>query len=213
MNSHIIEIATQELKNPSLGVTKQVVSSHNINAQPIRIHTEQEQGTCVLYFTISNEDYYFVLVLTQTKHTYTPSSAYIESNVRVYISIDSTQKTPSEITELLKMAPTYSRIMGKPLSQSTHVVSKSHRWCFEPQKDMPESFDKKLTVLLQSIQGCRKELKCLSQVASITFVACYKGYKEWMGGICLESDQMKLISEIGADFWVDLYASGPGLPK
>ena len=214
MRKDVIKVATEELTNPSLGVTGQIVSSHEIHPEPIRIDTDLEDGTHCLYYSLAGESYYFVLVLREKDGGLRPSSSHIEPNAKVYLYIRSEQKAPSEITELLGIHPTCSGIMGElPPHRSSGAVNECHYWCLEPQKDVPDYLEQKLEVLLASIEVCKTELKLLSKFCSLTFTVCYEGYKDWMGEVVLSPNQVKRIAELDASVWIDLYASGPDIPE
>ena len=213
MRETAIKIATEELKHPTLGVSEQIVSSHILNPEPIRIDAEREQGAYFLYFSIVDEDYFFVVALREEDGVLKPSASWIEANAQVYLSVHTEQKTPNEITELLGIQPTSSGKMGEhPAHRPSGAVNKCHYWCFEPQKDIPESLEKKVDVLLESMEVCHNELKSLSESCSVTLTVCYEGYKDWMGGVVLSPYQLAQIAEMKAGIWVDLYASGPDLP-
>lgn len=88
-----------------------------------------------------------------------------------------------------------------------------HRWYLEPQKDLPRSFEDKLTSLLDCLEPAKSGIAQLQGDCEACICICYEGYRDWMGGWHLDLESIRRIAALNAEVDLDLYAYGEnGLP-
>jgi len=215
MREQAIQMAINEVQSPQFAITEQILGVHNIVLDSgipaiARVDDTSCPGQYLIYFPIQEEDYYFVIAVEHSEGELN-LMPYIEANVRVYLSIWSEESTPAEITSKLNLFPTEVRRMGDINQQRSRRYEK-HAWFYEPQKDIPDSLERKVTLLLDRIEPYREEIVRLSEQATVLIYICYKGYVDWMGGWHLDSTTLKRMADIGCNVNLDLYALGPELP-
>jgi hypothetical protein len=201
--AHIVKLINEEIKNPSLGVSEQIIASHQIiykNTLPViaRIDDIRELNAFYVYLPLQDEPYYWVVVIRKENNQLIISASYIESNIRMYLFIQSKDLTSAEITNKIKLNPTktnYSRL-------------KYNNWWFEPQSDYPEELERKLDYLLNCLMPYKNEISLLSSQAYVSINIAYKGYKNWMGGWHLTTEQIQKISALKCEIDLDIYAYG-----
>ena len=98
-----------------------------------------------------------VLVIRKENNQLAISASYIESNIRVYLSVKSKDITSAEITARLGFKPT----------KTIYSKRQYHNWQFEPQPDYPEELERKLDYLLDCLMPNQDNIALLSSQASI----------------------------------------------
>jgi Domain of unknown function (DUF4279) len=209
-----LSVAISEVLNPTLGVTEQVLAVHKLivrdgNPLILLVDEDTEPGAYYIYFEIEDEPYYFVVVIREDQNRLIASAAYIESAVRVYLTISSTKIHPDIITEKIKVNPTRKHLLGEARhSKTPHIKFKENCWYFEPQKDVPGNLENKLKFLLDQLELAQLMIADLQDECDICICICYKGYRGWMGGWHIDKATIRRITALGAEVDLDLYAYG-----
>lgn len=219
MQLKAVEAAIKEVLTPTLGITEQILSVHQIvmrSATPViaRIQDKSESGAYHIYFALEGEPYYFVVAVSFSDNQYFVSGSYIESAVRVYLRVSSDILEPEEITSRVGLIPTQCYTKGeKRYQRNPHLKFKEHRWYFELDKDIPNSIEEKLDSLLEKLEPVKTQVASLSDECEILICICYEGYKSWMGGWHFNRSTILKIASLKAEVNLDLYAFGPDLPE
>lgn len=217
IKNKVIEIAINEIQSRTLQITKQILAVHEpllTSSKPEvkRVDNVSCDDQYLIYFSLREYDYYFVIVVIEQDENLLLSTAYIEAHVRVYLKIWSQDVPPEEISGRLKLIPTETR--DKDSSKSTRFQNyREHFWMYEPQKDIPDNLERKISILLGYLDPIRAELATLSKYAQFEIGIYYCNYSEWMGGWHLDALVLKKIAKLGCSVDFDLDAYGPELPE
>jgi Domain of unknown function (DUF4279) len=216
MREQAIQMAINEVQSPQFEITNQVLGVHSVVLEsgiPViaRVDDTSYPDQCLIYFPLQEEDYYFVIVIEHSEGKLSVSLPYIEANVRVYLSIWSEESKPEEITSKLNLFPTEVRHKGDMNPRRSQRYEKN-AWFYEPQKNIPDSLERKVIFLLDRTEPSREEIVRLKEQGTVHIHICYKGYQDWMGGWHLDSTTIKRLANIGCNVNLDLYAFGPELP-
>jgi hypothetical protein len=209
------QIAIAETLNPTLGVSKQVLSVHKLVVKDntpkiLQIDGSRELGAFFVYFALEGEPYHFVIVIRSANDRMVAAAAYIEAGVRVYLTIVSMSLDPLSITNKVRLSPTRSYRMGDRIRSQhrTSPIAKEHRWYFEPQQDTPGELEQKLEFLLDRLKPSQAEIASLQNECEIEVSICYEGYRGSMGGWHIDKATIQQIAALGAEIDLDLYAYG-----
>jgi Domain of unknown function (DUF4279) len=209
------QCAIAEVLQPKLNLTRQLLRIDRlvlVEGVPLVLLVEQvpEQDVFRVYFSIQDEPYYFVVVVSQEQEQFIADFAFHEAKVRAYLSIQSQILEPSVITERTGLMPTRSQQQGEPIgSADSPLRFAEHRWYFEPQANIPGNLDDKLGFLLDRLESSQPQILALSESCDICIIICYEAYHGSMGGWHLTQETMQRIVALGADVDLDLYARGP----
>jgi len=219
----ITSIALNETKNPECLTTKQILTNHTLfkNKQGkiiiSRIDDFREKDAAYVYFPLKDKtkrkakDFYYYLVIVIRKnerYLLKVSASYIESDVRVYLSIKSDYLTPEEITSRLQLTPTRIGRKGEAWGKGKYP---KNTWCFEPQKDVPETLERKMYHLLDKLTPFETNIVNLPNNVDKCINIYYSGYSEWMSQVYFDYLILHKISSLKVGLWFDLYACGPEL--
>jgi hypothetical protein len=87
-----------------------------------------------------------------------------------------------------------------------------HAWFFEPTGDEPCECDRKLQLLLDTLDNVSSRFALLTGACKIEVNVVYEGYSSEMWGIHWSAKDLSRVGALGADLDLDIYASGPDLP-
>jgi Domain of unknown function (DUF4279) len=208
------QCAIAEALHPTLNITRQILGVDRlvlVEGIPLVISVEQlpERDIFRVYFSIQDQPYYFVVIVSQEQEQFVADFAFQEAAIRAYLSIQSQILEPSVITERTGLMPTRSQQQGE-LIRPAHSPLRfaEHRWYFEPQANIPGNVDDKLGFLLDRLESSQPQILALSESCDICIIICYEAYHGAMGGWHLTHKTMQRIVALGADVDLDLYARG-----
>lgn len=213
-----IAAATAEITSPQLGITEQLLAVHTLALtdgvpRPIYVDMANDRSQTTIYFRITNEPYFFVIVVQPQANQPKAVASYVEAAVKIYLAVYSDTLDPQTITQHIGIAPTKTRQKGEQVRPYVRRIYAEHRWYYEFQPDNPASPEDKIQRLLHNV------LPVANRFAQLTNDACqvvlhiaYKGYQSSMGGLHLDAEMARQIALLGAAIDIDLYAYGPELP-
>src|SRR5262245_22416820 len=110
---HAAEVARAEVAAPALAVTRQFFAVHDFvrddagRPRIARIDSETQPGAFHVYFSILNQDYFYVVVVRADERG-APALAggYWQPRTRVYLGVYCPDLVPAEITRRLGVPPT-----------------------------------------------------------------------------------------------------------
>jgi len=217
MSNALITAALAEITSPHLGTTEQLLAVHTLartdNAvHPTHIDTTSDPSGATLYFRITDEPYFFVIVVQSHAHQAKAVASYVEAAVKVYLTIYSETLDSHTITQHVGITPTETRQKGAQIKPYVSHIYAEHRWYYELQPDHPDAPERKIQRLLHRVLPMANGLAQIANACHVVLHIGYKGYQSSMGGLHLDAETARQIATLGADIDIDLYASGPELP-
>lgn len=215
LQQSVAAIARQEVLSPTWGVV-QILAVHKLvilDGVPsiARIDDTREPGVFYIYFPLENQDYFLVIMVESSNSEFVVSGSYVEADVRVYLIVDSDLLEPDVITALIGIKPTSTHKKGELRTPKTTLLCRANLWIFEPQKDVPDELERKLSFLLAQLENVATNLSSLSEQCDIYINVIYTAYQEQMGGWQLDRKTMSQILSLGADVDLTIYARGSNL--
>jgi hypothetical protein len=115
-------------------------------------------------------------------------------------------KTPTEITNYLGIEPSKIQIKGE-LSEYKSIGTIKYNGWFLTSKNSIESNDsrKHINFLTEKLLPIKDKLKTLIIEGSEIDISCFWSSKQGHGGPTLSPKQLSDLSELGIEFWFDLY--------
>lgn len=216
LQQSVAAIACQEVLSPTWGVVEQILAVHKLvilDGFPsiARIDDTRETGVFYVYFLLENQYYFLVILVEFNNSEFVVTGSYIEADVRVYLIVDSDLLEPDVITALIRIKPTETRKKGEPRTPKSTLLYRTNQWIFEPQKDVPDALEHKLSFLLAQLENVATNISNLSEQCNVFINIIYKGYQEQMGGWQLDRKTMSQILSLGADIDLTIYARGSNL--
>lgn len=210
------EVACAEVLSPTWGVVEQILAVHKIvilDGMPSIARIDNITPEIFnVYFYLEEQYYFLVIVVESNNNSLVVAGSYVEANISVYLIVESDLLEPDAITARIGIQPTRTNIRGEPRTPKSGLVWKANHWIFEPQKDVPDELERKLSFLLAQLENVATSIFTLSEECDISINIVYKGYHEWMGGWHLDKQTMSRILSLGAGVDLDIYAWGPDLP-
>lgn len=212
------EIACKEVLSPTLGIVEQFLDVHKIvmvNGVPsiARIDDTKAPEFFRVYFHVEKEPYFFVICVVKSTENYLVVNwSDVEADVSVDLTVSSDLMAPDAITQQIGIKPTSTRKKGE-LPRPNSRPCPINIWTFEPQKDFPDELECKLNFLLDQLENVATRISSISQQCEVYIGISYRGYQNQMWGWHLDTHTMSRILSLSADVDLDLYASGPDLPK
>lgn len=211
LQQSVAAIARQEVLSPTWGVVEQILAVHKLvilDGVPsiARIDDTREPGVFYIYFPLENQCYFLVIIVEFNNNEFVVTGSYIEANVRVYLIVDSDLLEPDVITALIGIKPTRTRKKGEPRTLKTTLLCRTNQWIFEPQQDVPDELERKLSFLLAQLENVSTNISSLSEQCDIYLNIIYNGYQEQMGGWHMDKHTMSQILSLGADVDFKIYA-------
>jgi len=212
-----IAAAIAEITSPQLDTTDQLLAVHTLALtdnvlRPTYVETASDPSQTTIYFCITDEPYFFVIVVQPQASQPKAIASYIEAVVKVYLAIYSATLDPQTITQHLGLAPTQTRQKGEQVRPYVRRTYAEHRWYYEVQPDHPALPEDKIQRLLQNVSPVANRFAQLANACHVVLHIVYKGYQSSMGGLHLDAETARQIALLGAAVDIDLYAYGPELP-
>lgn len=217
LQQSVAAIARQEVLAPTWGVVKQILAVHKLvilDGVPsiARIDDTREPEVFYIYFPLENQCYFLVILVEFNNSEFVVTGSYIEADIRVYLIVDSDLLEPDVITALIGIKPTTTHKKGELRTPKSNLLCRTNQWIFEPQQDVPEELERKLSFLLSQLEKVASNISSLSEQCDIYINVIYTGYQEQMGGWQLDRKTMTQILSLGADVDLTIYARGSNLP-
>lgn len=205
-----IQIAIEEIKTKTWGVTRQFLEVHEIdyeNGKPklAGINCNKEDGTAIVYFCVKQQQFYFAVYIDTTPET-TITSVGTEPYCAVYLRADSTLYSFDELCTFTSLEPTRGWSKGdlkktKTQTQSTIFIEASNQ---------PGSFENKIAQLLNLLEKDVEGTKRLAKIAGgyIQVIMIFHAGNSMLGGPSLSTANMQRMAVLGLEINFDLYAEG-----
>ena len=213
-----IAAATAEITSPQLGTTEQLLAVHTLALtdgvlRPISVDMASDRSQATIYFRITDEPYFFVIVVQPQVAQPKAVASYVEAAVKISLAVYSHTLDPQTMTQHIGIAPTKTRQKGDQVRSYVHRTYAEHRWYYELQPDTPASPEVKIQRLLYQVSPvANKFAQLANDGCHVVLHIAYKGYQSSMGGLHLDAETARQIALLGAAVDIDLYAYGPELP-
>lgn len=215
LQQSVAAIARKEVLSPTWGVIEQILAVHIVILDGVpsiaRIDDTREPGVFYIYFPLENQCYFLVILVEFNNSEFVVTGSYIEADVRVYLIVGSDLLEPDVITALIGIKPTRTHKKGEPRTSKSTLLYQTNLWIFEPQQDVPDELERKLSFLLAQLKNVATNISSLSEQCDIYINVIYTGYQEQMGGWQLDRKTMSQILSLGADVDLTIYARGSDL--
>lgn len=211
------EVACAEVLSPTWGVVEQILAVHKIvilDGMPsIARIDDTTPGIFDVYFYLEEQHYFLVIVVESNNNSLVIAGSYVEANISVYLMINSDLLEPDAITARIGILPTRTKNKGEPRTQRSSLVCQTSQWIFEPQKDVPDELERKLSFLLAQLKNAATNISNISEECDVLIRICYEGYQSSTGSWYLNKQTMSRILSLGADIDLVIYTFGPDLPN
>jgi hypothetical protein len=208
----IIEKAISELQTKSFGTTQQFLEVHEIEyadnkPKVLRVDTDQEDGTAIVYFAIKGEKFYLAVYL-DTSPEVAVRHVGTEPYHSVYFRATSETMNFEQLASLTKLKATngWNRGDNRKFGNSYHKNSSIH---FEPNPE-PDEFEDKLMKLLNYLEQDRQGITELVDTANgyIQVATVFHNGNTMLGGHHLDKQIIKRLGALNLKIDFDLYAEG-----
>lgn len=208
----IIEKAIDELQSKRFGTTEQLLEIHNVvyvdnKPQVLRVDTEYDDKTAIVYFPIKDEKFYLAVWL-DTKPEISVRGVGTENYNAVYLKATSEDLSFQELSLLTKLKPTsgWSKGDTRKSGNSFYNFSAFH---FEPNPE-PDEFEDKLRKLLDFLETDKDGVTALvdKAFAQIQVATIFHNGNTMLGGHHLDKGTVKRLAALNLELDFDLYAEG-----
>lgn len=209
----LTKVTLQEISSPSLGVTEQFFSIHQLASDPI-VHLSGDAERVSIWTRIRDEPFYWVQQFQRHKNSdWKPLWGYCSHHANVYLAVEHPDKHPDEITQLLGIEPDRTCEKGAPITpRDGSRVFNSHRWYLQSPAAPATDFQSQLTALLNAIKPFAAELKAMKLGGSCGIAAALYDSVEYAYGFHLNDAMIESLCAAGLSVDFDVYHSGPSLP-
>jgi hypothetical protein len=208
----IVEKAIEEIQNKTYGSTEQILNVHEVvyvNNKPevLRVDTEGNDGTVVVYFPIKDERFYLAIYL-ETEPDIAVKSVGTENYNSVYLRATSGDMNFEQLSKLTRLDSTRGWSKGDQRRSNSTFYNFS-AICFEPNPE-PDTFEDKLRKLLDFLEEDKDGILKLAHKANgyIQVVTAFYNGNTMLGGHHLDKDIIKRLSSLNLEIDFDLYAEG-----
>jgi hypothetical protein len=208
----IMERAIDELTVRRFGTTKQLLEIHDLvyvddKPQVLRIDTEYDNETAIVYFAIKDEKFYLAVWL-DTKPEISVRGVGTENYNAVYLKATSEALSFQELSSFTTLKPTsgWSKGDTSKLGKSVYDFSALH---FEPNPE-PDEFEDKLRKLLDFLEKDKDGITTLADKASVhvQVATIFHNGNTALGGHYLDKEIIKRLADLNLEIDFDLYAEG-----
>lgn len=212
-----VKVACAEVLSPTWGVVEQILAVHKIvisDGMPLIARIDDITPEIFnVYFYLEEQYYFLVIVVESNNNSLVVAGSYVEANISVYLMINSDLLEPDAITAQVGIQPTRTKKKGEPRTQRSSLVCQTSQWIFEPQKDVPDELERKLSFLLAQLENAATSIFNISEECEVLIRICYKGYQSSTGSWYLDKQTISRILSLGADIDLVIYTFGPDLPS
>lgn len=224
-----VELARDEIESQRFAVTRQYLAVHAVardaESRPAvaRVDGTRELGAHHVYLGLRERadndavPYHCVVVIrTGEDQAQEVSWVYIQPATRLYLSIESDDLNPDEITARLGLRPTKTGLKGtrigtgpggRPLAQ--------HHWEYEALPGLPAGLEERLWILIAAIKPMVQDIAALRPGCNVWLSVVLQG---WGGdcqfaGLWFDEASIKVLAAARAEIDIDLYAFGPPMAE
>lgn len=205
-----IQIAIEEIKTKTWGVTRQFLEVHEIeyeNGKPkiAGINSNKDEGTAIVYFYVKQQQFYFAVYIDTTPVT-AITGVGTEPYSAVYLRANSTLYTFDELCTFTSLAPT--RGWNKGDLRKTKIQTES--CIFIEASSQPGSFEYKIAQLLNLLKKDAEGTKRLAKIAGgyIQVIMIFHAGNSMLGGPSLSTANMQRMAALELEINFDLHAEG-----
>ena len=211
-DSLLIEKAIDEIQAKRFGTTEQLLNIHEVvyvDSKPkvLRVDTEADDGTAIVYFPLKDERFYLAVWLDTTPKVSVRSVGTVDYNA-VYLKALSDDLSFEELSSLTTLKPTggWSKTETRKSRKSFYNFSALH---FEPNPE-PDEFKDKLKKLLDFLEQDKDGIASLVDKASVQVqvATVFHNSNTMLGGHHLDKDTIKRLAALNLEVDFDLYAEG-----
>ncbi len=208
----IIEKAIGEIQSKRFGTTEQLLEVHEVvyvDGKPkvLRVDTEADDGTAIVYFPLKDEMFYLAVWL-DTRPEVAVRAVGTEDYHAVYLKVISDDLSFQELSALTILKPTGGWSKGDPRKsgKSFYNFSAFH---FEPNPE-PDEFEDKLRKLLDFLEQDKDGIVLLVERASVEIqvATVFHNGNTMLGGHHLDKVTIKRLAALNLEVDFDLYAEG-----
>ena len=208
----IIEKAIDELQSKRFGTTEQLLEIHDVvhvagKPQVLRVDTEHDDGTAIVYFPIKDEKFYLAVWL-DTKPEISVRHVGTENYNAIYFKAISDELSFQELSSMTKLKPTsgWSKGDARKSGKAFYNFTALH---FEPNPE-PDEFEDKLKKLLHFLEADKGGVTALGDKASVQIqvATIFHNGNTMLGGHHLDKDIIKRLAALNLEIDFDLYAEG-----
>ncbi len=205
--SEYIDLAIEELENPTFEVTKQYLEVCEIeleNDKPkiARIDSKSTEDLVYIYFHVKDEDYFIVVSIEQSPHIKL-YSVFTENSHSVYLTATSENLTFDELADIIKGVEPIEGWSKNDSKKSGNQRYKFSRLKFEPIKNTAYDLDEKLSLLLDDLEKYKESILELSKVADISISVCKYQYVSGNAGIHFDNKTIKRLNDLNLSIDID----------
>ena len=211
-NNLIIEKAIDELQSKRFSTTEQLLEIHDVvyvddKPKVLRVDTEHDDETAIVYFPIKDEKFYLAVWL-DTKPEISVGGVGTENYNAVYLKVTSDDLSFQELSSLTKLKPTSGCSKGdirKP-GKAFYDFTALH---FEPNPE-PDEFEDKLKKLLDFLEADKDGVTALVDKANVQIqvATIFHNGNTMLGGHHLNKDTIQRLAALNLEIDFDLYAEG-----
>lgn len=206
-----IEVATDEILNPTLEVTKQYLEVCELeyeNGKPkvVRINEDYFEDRIAVYFQVKDERY-FIEVQLLTKPKIEVYFVWTESAHRVYFTATSKTKSFQELSSFINLKP----LKGWSIGERKNFKGKENdfsRVSYEPIENEAYSLDEKLVLLLNELEKDVEGVRNLSKNSKAIISVCRHQYIGGNAGISFNIETINRLSNLNLGIDIDTYIIG-----
>lgn len=214
MENLIKNIAVDEVLNPSLDLTKQLLRvcplSMRENFPVIEdMIFSKDSEYAEVYFQLEYENYYLVVYVDLTPEL---SLRTVGTSAGNYIDlvVSSNAENVNELIRIAEVKPISKWSKGEKIGKTEDYYEESG-FIYRLNEKMTGEVENKIKELLEFLFMRKEIFKKLSEISCMDISIFYCGYKEQMWGINLSKETIKMLSEFNLSIDIDLYASGTDL--
>lgn len=211
-----VEVACTEVLSPTWGVVEQILAVHKIvilDGMPSITRIDDATPEIFGIYFYLEQPYFLVIVVESNNNSLVIAGSYVKANISIYLMVNSDLLEPDAITARIEIQPTRTKKRGEPRTQRSSLVCQAFQWIFEPQKNVPDELERKLSFLLDQLENTGTNISNLSKQCNVRIEICYEGYQSSTGGWDLDKQTMSRILSLGADVDLAIYTLGPDLPN
>lgn len=205
--SEYIDLAIEELENPTFEVTKQYLEVCEIeleNDKPkiARIRDSYRDNRVEIYFEVKHEGYFIVVILEKCPKI---EINFIETENGHSVSFNAYSENHS-LEELSKIIEGIEPIEGWSIGdilKYRKVESDFTHLDYEPIKNLAYDLDEKLSLLLDDLEKYKESILELSKVADISISVCKYQYVSGNAGIHFDNKTIRRLNDLNLSIDID----------
>lgn len=211
-----IQIATEEVLNPTFEVTKQYLEICALELEGglpkvARVNTTyyDKNNIVAVYFAVKEERYFIEVHLSKAPDIKV-LFVWIQSGHRVYLNAQSDQLTYQELLKLFPLKPTKGWSKGDFMRNEKSQYPLTNM-SFEPIKNEAYSLEEKLNLLLDALEPIGDAVRLLTQKAEVYIAVCRHQYIDANSGVSFDIKTIRRMEQLNLGIDIDSYIVGTTL--